>query len=448
MHMDDDGAPHGNILVVDDTPANLRLLAGMLTEHHYKVRPVPNGTLAIGAAQAAPPDLILLDINMPGMNGYEVCKALKSAPQTRDIPVIFISALDEVTDKVKAFEVGGVDYITKPFQFEEVMARIETHLTLRWLRQKLEEANQYLEKRVQERTAELVRLHTASDRFVPQEFLNQLNKQTITEVHLGDQVQREMTVMFSDIRSFTTLSEQMTPQENFNFLNNYLSRIGPIIRQHKGFIDKYMGDGIMALFPEGIDCALDAAAGMRKEIAYYNQTQLASGKPQIRVGFAINTGSLMLGILGEERRIQGTVISDAVNVASRLEGLNKLYGTTLLTTLETLSRVRYPAQVHYRIIDRVRVKGKNQATVICEVFDGDPDERFAQKLATRDLFEQGLNLYAEKQFPEASRAFEQVLEQNPHDQVAHLYLERIRLRALDGVTESWSGIETLHDKYE
>ncbi|GAB4581458.1 MAG: hypothetical protein Fur0022_42050 [Anaerolineales bacterium] len=447
MHAED-GAPHGNILVVDDTPANLRLLAGMLTEHHYKVRPVPNGVLALGAAQAAPPDLILLDINMPGMNGYEVCKALKSDPKTRDIPVIFISALDEVTDKVKAFEVGGVDYITKPFQFAEVMARIETHLTLRWLRQKLEEANQYLEKRVQERTGELLRLHTASDRFVPQEFLTQLNKQAITEVNLGDQVQREMTIMFSDIRSFTTLSEQMTPQENFNFLNDYLSQIGPIIRQHKGFIDKYLGDGIMALFPESADYALEAAVGMRREIARRNEAWRQQGKPQIQIGVAINSGSLMLGILGEERRIQGTVISDAVNVTSRLEGLNKLYGTTILTTRETLSGLLHPDRVHFRVIDRVRVKGKHYPTVVCEVFDGDQEEMFQGKLNTAVQFEQGLSWYAERKFREAGQAFEQVLLQNPQDRVARLYLDRIHQRTEGGVTESWTGIEILHEKYE
>ncbi len=446
MHPDD-GAPHGNILVVDDTPANLRLLAGMLTEHHYKVRPVPNGTLALGAAQAAPPDLILLDINMPGMNGYDVCKALKSDPKTRDIPVIFISALDEVVDKVKAFDVGGVDYITKPFQFAEVMARIETHLSLRWLRQKLEEANQYLEKRVQERTAELVRLHNASDRFVPQEFLNHLNKNTITDVKLGDQVQREMTVMFSDIRSFTTLSEQMTPQENFNFLNDYLSRISPIIRQHRGFIDKYMGDGMMALFPESADSALEASVGMRMEISRYNEFLSKSGKANIQVGIALNSGSLMLGILGEERRLQGTVISDVVNVTSRLEGLNKLYGTTVLTTQETLAGLKHPEKVHYRIIDRVRVQGKNQTTVVCEVFDGDATDIFDLKCRTHPLFEQGVHLYAEKKFGEAKVTFEHVIEKNPQDQIARLYLNRISLKAENGVTDSWSGVEILNDKY-
>ncbi len=127
----------GNILIVDDTPANLRLLSNMLSEQGFKVRSVINGPMALTAIRAAPPDLVLLDINMPGMNGYEVCEQLKADPTTSDIPIIFISALDEVHDKVKAFTVGGVDYITKPFQFEEVLARVRTHLALRNLQREL-----------------------------------------------------------------------------------------------------------------------------------------------------------------------------------------------------------------------------------------------------------------------------------------------------------------------
>jgi DNA-binding response OmpR family regulator len=123
--------PQANILIVDDTPANLNVLSTILTQQGYKVRPANSGEVALVVAQRAAPDLILLDIQMPGMNGFEVCRRLKEIDQTRDIPVIFISALDEVLDKVEAFEVGGVDYITKPFQILEVLARIEHQLTLR-----------------------------------------------------------------------------------------------------------------------------------------------------------------------------------------------------------------------------------------------------------------------------------------------------------------------------
>jgi sigma-B regulation protein RsbU (phosphoserine phosphatase) len=136
-----DVLPKGNILIVDDTPANLRLLAKMLAEQGYRVRPVPDGSLALAAARAEPPDLILLDIRMPGMNGYEVCEHLKADAPTRDIPIVFISALGETQDKVKAFTAGGVDYVTKPFQVEEVLARVETHLALRKLQKQLQDAN-------------------------------------------------------------------------------------------------------------------------------------------------------------------------------------------------------------------------------------------------------------------------------------------------------------------
>jgi sigma-B regulation protein RsbU (phosphoserine phosphatase) len=132
----------GNILIVDDTPANLRLLSQMLAEQDYHVRPVPDGPLALAAVRAELPDLILLDIRMPEMDGYELCEHLKADAQTRDIPVIFISALDATRDKVKAFTAGGVDYVTKPFQAEEVLARVNTHLVLRELHKQLQDANQ------------------------------------------------------------------------------------------------------------------------------------------------------------------------------------------------------------------------------------------------------------------------------------------------------------------
>ncbi len=140
----------GDILVVDDSPANLRLLSFMLTEQGYKVRSVVSGSMALTAARAAPPDLILLDINMPEMSGYQVCEQLKADEGTKEIPIIFISALDQIEDKIQAFAIGGVDYVTKPFQFQEVLARVETHLALRDLQIQLQEANAELEQRLAE----------------------------------------------------------------------------------------------------------------------------------------------------------------------------------------------------------------------------------------------------------------------------------------------------------
>ena len=167
MNTFQDNATKASILVVDDTPDNLRLLAGILGQQGYEVRPMPNGQLALMAAQSALPDLILLDINMPELNGYEVCERLKADEKTRDIPVIFISARGEVDDKVTAFELGGVDYVTKPFQFEEVLARVRTHLALRDLQKQLECTNEELEELndlLQEKLDIQVRLYRQLDK--------------------------------------------------------------------------------------------------------------------------------------------------------------------------------------------------------------------------------------------------------------------------------------------
>ncbi|MDJ0843083.1 two-component system response regulator [Crocosphaera sp.] len=144
-----------NILIVDDKPPNLRILSTMLIKAGYKVRGVTSGKMALMAAKTMPPDIILLDIKMPDLDGYEVCQQLKQFPETADIPIIFLSALQDVEDKVKAFAAGGVDYIIKPFQFEEVLARVSTHLALKKARFQLQELNEELEKRVRERTADL-----------------------------------------------------------------------------------------------------------------------------------------------------------------------------------------------------------------------------------------------------------------------------------------------------
>jgi len=162
-------ASRESILIVDDAPVNLRLLAEMLTARGYRVRAVTSGDRALTAARAAPPDLILLDIRMPGMNGYEVCQQLKAERQTCHIPVIFISALDELQDKVQAFEVGGVDYVTKPFQGEEVLARVETHLALRRLQNQLRDANRKLMEANQRMERELALAGKVQASFLPPE---------------------------------------------------------------------------------------------------------------------------------------------------------------------------------------------------------------------------------------------------------------------------------------
>jgi PAS domain S-box-containing protein len=272
-------------------------------------------------------------------------------------------------------------------------------------------------------TNELFQLNQAFSRFVPRQFLQLLDKKSIIDVKLGDQVQQEMSVLFSDIRDFTALSESMTPQENFQFINAYLSRMEPAIIENQGFIDKYIGDAIMALFSGIADDAVKAGIAMLKKLREYNEHRVNSGYAPICIGIGINTGSLMLGTVGGKHRMDSTVISDAVNLASRLEGLTKQYGVSLLISHQTLARLHNPMEYCIRFVEQVKVKGKSKAVAVFEVFDGDTIQIKEAKLATKTIFEEGLWLYHQHCFSEAAKRFKKVLSINPKDTVAQIYLK-------------------------
>jgi two-component system sensor histidine kinase ChiS len=230
---------------------------------------------------------------------------------------------------------------------------------------------------------ELSKINIAYGRFVPREFLEFLERKSIVDVQLGDQVHKDMTILFSDIRSFTTLSENMSPKENFDFLNEYLKRVGPVIRNHNGFIDKYIGDAVMALFPKDPDDALEAAIAMQHQVSLYNAEREVEGYPSIAIGVGLHTGSLMLGTIGEEQRMESTVIADAVNLASRMEGLTKVYGAGILISEQTLSQLNAPENYSHRFLGRVTVKGKKVAVAVFEVYEGDSDS--VKRLKTQTL---------------------------------------------------------------
>jgi len=299
---------------------------------------------------------------------------------------------------------------------------------------------------LEQQRQELKELAVASARFVPQTFLRMLNKDSIINVALGDQVQQEMTIMFTDVRDFTTISETMTPRENFAFINSLLSQICPVIRQFGGFVDKYLGDGIMALFPNKADDAVQAAIAMRQQLAYFNEELLNKARLPVEMGIGLHSGLLMLGTIGEHQRMDGTVISDAVNLAARVEGLTKRYGANLVISEQTLMRLEDITQYSIRFVDKVQVKGKQATVAVFEVFDGDTETERQLKLATKTEFEQGLKLYHQKQFPEASVCFSKVLKQNSNDEAARLYLQRAAYFMVHGVPHDWAGIDILTEK--
>jgi len=215
---------------------------------------------------------------------------------------------------------------------------------------------------------QLITLVDSYERFVPKDFLSLLEKESIVDVGLGDQVEKTMSVLFVDIRNSTTLSEKMDPQENFNFINTFLSVMCPIIRKHNGFVDKYIGDAIMALYPRNADDAIQCSLEMMQALIEFNQIRENEGKEAIAIGIGINTGSLMLGTVGEEGRMNATVISDAVNVASRVESLTKVYKAPILITEHTYKDLKNPARYLIEIVDdQVIVKGKTKSIAIYKV---------------------------------------------------------------------------------
>ncbi|PJZ26777.1 guanylate cyclase [Leptospira hartskeerlii] len=278
----------------------------------------------------------------------------------------------------------------------------------------------------QAKTLEMQKILTESyARFVPKDFLANLGKDSILDVRLGDQIQKEMAVLFSDIRSFTTLSEQMTPAENFNFINSYLSRMSPIIQRHNGFIDKFIGDAIMALFQRNVIDAVSAGVEMQRYLKEYNEHRNRQGYIPIQIGVGIHSGSLMLGTIGAEERLEGTVISDTVNLASRIESLTKVYGSRIAVSESTIEEVKKDGKFHFRFLDRVKVKGKQRPVSVYEVFDGDEPQYQDLKLKTKESYEKGVKAFYSNSFEDAKQQFENVISIFPDDKATQLYLKRL-----------------------
>ncbi len=415
------GASDVTILVVDDEFVNRQVLLNYLSLHQYTVLQASDGFEALEIIKGNKPDLILLDVMMPRMSGYEVCQQLRQCYSPSELPVVMLTAKNQVENLVAGFSAGANDYLPKPVCSDELMARLQTHLRLTWI-------------------------NLASSRFVPDEFLSFLQRDSIVDIDLGDHISKEMTVMFSDLRDFTTISETMTPQENFDFVNAYLTRVGPVVRDHRGFIVKYLGDGIMAVFPEQADDAVRAGIEKLNKVAEYNAYRKTRGRLPIQVGIGVNTAYMMVGMVGESNRIQGDAFSDDVNLTSRLEGLTKFYQISFIITAETEKRLTDADAHKIRFLDKVRVKGKNEAVELYEVFDADPPEMLTLKQETVGELTEAQQLYYAREFEAAQVQLFKVLQRNPKDKVAWHYLGQATRCLEEGVDETWTGVTVMTEK--
>ncbi|MBD2847891.1 HAMP domain-containing protein [Paenibacillus sp. IB182496] len=279
----------------------------------------------------------------------------------------------------------------------------------------------------------------ASYRFVPQQFFKYLGKRGILDIHLGDQVQRNMVLMVTKIRAFELMSKRLTPKENFNFMNAFLSRFGPIVRQEEGLISSYMGAGFMSLYPRNSEDAVQAAIRIRKELAAYNEHRARDGYQPVDIGVAIHKGPLMLGIVGEETRMEGNVISDDVNLTAMLEEMSANLGVSVLVTRTVMDAMREPERFQFRTLGRIRVEGKGEAMELYDVYEGDDESIRAAKHKTKPLFEQGISLYQQGRFFDAREAFIEVIKRNRQDQAAKLYFYLCDEYYQRGTSADWNG---------
>jgi signal transduction histidine kinase/CheY-like chemotaxis protein/sugar lactone lactonase YvrE len=410
------------VLVVDDEPVNQQVLANHLSSQNYNVVQALNGKQALEAIRSDTNfDIVLLDIMMPRMSGYEVCEEIRKNHLASELPVIMITAKNQVSDLVQGLTVGANDYLAKPFSKDELIARLKTHLNL-------------------------LHINSSYGRFVPHEFLRYLDKDSFLDVAVGDSVEKYMTIFSSDIRAFTTISEGMTPAENFQFINEYMAVVGPVIRYHDGFIDSYIGDAIMALFAEKPDDALDAAIDTYRGLRILNDERATQGKIPVRIGVGIHYGRLQLGIVGEEERAQPDIISDAVNLTARIEGLTKMYGASVIVSQDTVDALQNPELYRTRFLGDVMVKGKNEPVRLIEMFDGDSEEVIQMRLDTKADYEAGMEAYLARDFSEAAARFTAVVAASADDKTASMYAERSIQFAAEGVPDEWDGVDRLDFK--
>ncbi len=310
------------ILVVDDTPANLSLMVEIL-KPDYRTRIAINGEKALELVFGGdPPDLILLDIMMPGLNGYDVCRRIKERPQTQDIPIIFVSAMGEVEDETRGLDLGGVDYVTKPISPAIVKARIRTHLAVSRQARELVELNQTLERRVAQGVQELERMGRLKRFFSPSVVEMLLSGASDDPLRSH---RREVAAVFVDLRGFTAFTETSDPEDVMLALNQYHSAMGELVMAFSGTLEHFAGDGMMIYFNDPVEIenpaavAVEMAIGMQRRFALLARDWKKRGYA-LSMGIGVAQGFATIGAIGFEGRRDYGVIGNVTNMAARLCG--------------------------------------------------------------------------------------------------------------------------------
>ena len=461
-------------MLVDDEPANLTLLEELLYLKGYATVSALSGDEALSLARASRPDLILLDIMMPDMDGFDVCDRLRNDKTLQTVPIIFLTALDDDTSRLRGLEMMADDYLTKPFNSRLLLAKVENILQLSQMRSQAvsSQFNQQVKEQSKRQIAAAWEaneyLSEKFHLFVPEQLLGRIAPKGIESIQLGNVTEEELTILFCDIRGFTAIAESQAARETFEWLNAFFTKMNDCITSHSGFIDKYLGDAIMAVFDKPNSHAMDAiqaAVAMQESLQEFNINRHKYNLEfPVNIGTGINTGIGMIGTLGSDRRMDSTVIGDVVNTASRLENLTKIYGCQIIISESAIVHAREfingisqnsnskeslllkcdlevetPESIiatsgataakgdlpsnnyYYRWIDRVTPRGKQQAIEIYEIWAASSPDSEAKQL-TQALFDKGIQGWQSEKFVAALGYFQQLIEQNPADTVVSFYI--------------------------
>jgi len=310
------------ILVVDDTPQNVKLLADLLGAKGYRVVTAASGPQALELVNKERPDLVLLDVVMPEMSGYEVCRKIRETPATAILPVVMVTALDPAQERVKGLDAGADDFLTKPINQPELLARVRSLLRIKQLYDQLADLNRTLEQRVQDQVAQLDRLGRLRRFFSPQ--LAELIVSGDAEDPLKSH-RREITVVFLDLRGFTAFAETAEPEEVMGVLREYHGEMGQLILAHEGTLERFTGDGMMIFFNDPVPVADPAERAIRMALAMRGHVDELAVKWRKRghdlsVGIGIAQGFATIGAIGFEGRLDYGAIGTVTNLAARLCG--------------------------------------------------------------------------------------------------------------------------------
>jgi len=375
--------------------------------------------------------MIISDQIMPGLKGDEFLAGIHMRdPKSIKVLLTGYSSLDSAVNAINNADLFS--YLLKPWDEQDFLLTISRGL------------ERYHMQRTLEKQVETFR------KFVPQQFLNRIAVEGIESIKLGTINRESRTLVFSDIREFTNFAEKFSPTDVMQFLNSYFALMNHCIAKHGGFVDKFLGDAIMALFEhddpqQEAKLAIKAAIAMQKTLGAFNVERKEIGLSPVTAGIGIHRGQVVIGTVGCETRMDSTAIGDTVNITSRLETLTKFYGCSIIVSQDMIHHLKNDDEIFWRELDTITVKGKEQPLTIYEIFTCFPDEYQEKFQQLVNLFHQGLNLYKKQEWEQAVPLFQQC-HQTYRDKISGIYVDRCLHYQKNPPTSAWRGVHIFDHK--